>query len=380
MRNITKYVKENGNKSFSRLQLNYVDCLIFAQMSYINWELVAPTLKSKKRRGVAFKNVPDEINKEINAGEFDSKKSEKLFMIMKNSTRYKNCKVKYVHKIDDCDRCEQFFAATIVLPDKTNIIVYRGTDLTINGWKEDCALAVLREIPAQTTAVRYAEKVMNLTPGNYYFIGHSKGGNLAHYAAIKIETELKNRLIKAISFDGPGFHSSRTYESEKYQAVADKLIKFVPRDSVVGTMLNTLKETYVVESNAIAVFQHDPFTWKINSKYGFKTAEKRTLLSHINEEMLADFLGSMDLEQRQEVIDSVFGLVGDPNQTLIDIAKHIPKSIIHFNKTYSEYSPEKKKMLGWTLAKILHSYKKAAVTVVKEKLKKHEKHGEITKK
>lgn len=368
MINITSYVKKFGNKTFSQMKFNYVDSLIMAQLAYVNWELVLPLENCKNDSHIILKNVPDGINKELNAGEFDSKRSEKLILEMKKSKRFKNINIRLINKIDDIEKIQQFFALTITLPTGLNVISFRGTDLTLTGWKEDCALALVEEIPSQNAAVNYANEVMSKLDGDFVFVGHSKGGNLSYYAGIKIKKEYQDRLINAFSFDGPGFFSERTYDGDDYKAVEHKLIKFVPKDSIVGTMLNTTTETYIVSSSNIAVFQHDPFSWKINENADFIYCKKRTVISKLNEQMLVEFLAGLDNEKREEVINCLFQLLGNPDASLIDLAKHAPKTAIHFVRTYFKYPKEKKEMLLKTIGQFINAYRKTAVKMVKAKV------------
>ena len=70
----------------------------------------------------------------------------------------------------------------------TYLIVFRGTDDSIIGWKEDFHLTYMKEIPAQKHALRYLKNFFARHPKQKVILaGHSKGGNLAIYAASQIE-------------------------------------------------------------------------------------------------------------------------------------------------------------------------------------------------
>ena len=67
--------------------------------------------------------------------------------------------------------------------------------------------------------------------------GHSKGGNLAAWAAIHIPAPLQEqRLLDAYNNDGPGF-SHDMVDSDAYRRVADKLHTYIPESSIVGVLL-----------------------------------------------------------------------------------------------------------------------------------------------
>ena len=100
----------------------------------------------------------------------------------------------------------QFTAATFRLNANTILIVYRGTDSSIIGWNEDMTMNYMPKIYGQDVAADYLREMAEEFPNDkIYLTGHSKGGNYAEYALSVVEPELQDRIIKAISFDGPGF-------------------------------------------------------------------------------------------------------------------------------------------------------------------------------
>ena len=84
----------------------------------------------------------------------------------------------------DKDAAKQFSATTFILPDGTVFVAFRGTDATLAGWKEDFMLAFSEIIPSQDAARAYLEQAVARYEGPVVVGGHSKGGNLAVYAAI----------------------------------------------------------------------------------------------------------------------------------------------------------------------------------------------------
>ena len=95
----------------------------------------------------------------------------------------------------------QFAAVTMQLPDGSLFLAFRGTDSSIIGWKEDMKLTYLDEVPSQNLAWKYARDIYErycVRKGLFrrrqqlavplYLGGHSKGGNLAMYVAIREQT------------------------------------------------------------------------------------------------------------------------------------------------------------------------------------------------
>ena len=99
----------------------------------------------------------------------------------------------------------------------TGVVAYRGTDATLVGWKEDFNLSFESPIPAQTDAVAF----LNAAAGSFdrlYLCGHSKGGNLAVYAAAHCADEARRKVVEIYSFDGPGL-DDQTADSPEYAEV-----------------------------------------------------------------------------------------------------------------------------------------------------------------
>ena len=91
----------------------------------------------------------------------------------------------HVSKLDGEEE-KQFCGITFVLPCKKKkaCIVFRGTDVTLIGWKEDFNMIFTYPVPSQEEALIYLEK-STAAMKNYELIlaGHSKGGNAAIYAS-----------------------------------------------------------------------------------------------------------------------------------------------------------------------------------------------------
>lgn len=77
-----------------------------------------------------------------------------------------------------------FQQLTVLLPDDTIFISYRGTDNTIIGWKEDFNMSFKSHIASQLDSVKYINDIAKKYQNNIRIGGHSKGGNLAVYAAV----------------------------------------------------------------------------------------------------------------------------------------------------------------------------------------------------
>lgn len=99
----------------------------------------------------------------------------------------------------------QFAAMTFFYRDAFAFVGFRGTDESIVGWKEDFNMAYAMPVPAQDQASRYLATAAPHLPERIIVGGHSKGGNLAEYAALHAPADVQNRIVRVYNLDGPGF-------------------------------------------------------------------------------------------------------------------------------------------------------------------------------
>ena len=102
--------------------------------------------------------------------------------------------------------------------------------------------------------------------------GHSKGGNVAIYAAVTSEKKLQDRIIKVFNYDGPGFDKDFIDNIENYDFI-DKVYTFIPQDSIIGRILEHEEGFRVVESIQKGIYQHDIYSWQVKGKNMIKLKE-----------------------------------------------------------------------------------------------------------
>ncbi len=92
--------------------------------------------------------------------------------------------------------------------------------------------------------------------------GHSKGGNLALFAGSFLKGMRRNKLIKIINFDGPGFDFS-IVPREPFSNSKDKVCNYIPEESIVGILLEPVGPRTVVFSSAHGINQHNALNWHV---------------------------------------------------------------------------------------------------------------------
>ena len=222
------------------------------------------------------------------------------------SPRFRGTRIcNYVEELD-AESEKQFSAMTFRLPGNITYVAFRGTDNTLVGWKEDFNLAFESEIPSQREAVEYLEAAAAQTRGPLYVGGHSKGGNLAVYAAVMCGARTAKRLRAAFSHDGPGF----TPEMMSRGAWAERahlIRKTVPNQSLIGMIFEQQDDFQVVESTEVGIMQHDPFSWEVEG-CEFKLADRLSMGARHVDRSLNEWVSNMSREEREQFVDTLFSI------------------------------------------------------------------------
>ena len=234
------------------------------------------------------------------------------------SKRFKNIKLlNYVDEYDP-DVQKQFAAMTYRLTMDVYLVVFRGTDDTLIGWKEDFHMTYMDHIPAQRRAASYLQHVMKEFPkGRFMVAGHSKGGNLAAYACSYLPDQLSEQVDAIFCYDAPGLNKS-IIKTEGYQRIAHLIHRFVPQGSIVGMMLEVPEPATIVKSRAFGGFaQHDTFTWMVE-KDGFVTLDQTSPDSQQTDETLKQWVRETSADERKKFFDTFFGIFLDAGITSIN--------------------------------------------------------------
>lgn len=351
MATLFDYLDWRGDLTFTEAPLNEVDSLIFSLLSYLDLKEIVPedhhggTIPIKAAANSFFARNPDP--KKISLGVIIPKETVKLFRTVKNKKRFRNVEVgAYVNMIDT-QKQMQFSATTFYLPDATMLVAYRGTDDTLVGWKEDFNMSFLPVVPAQIAATEYLNRAADHFQGNIRVTGHSKGGNLAVYAAVHCRKDVKSRLLCVWSNDGPGFGEG-TLNDPDYIEMRPIIKSIVPQSSVVGMLLEHDENYTVIKSRHAGLFQHNGFTWDImgGSFVHLKTVtnESRRIDRTLNE-----WVKKMTPEQREQFVEALFQMLSVDNtaETLTDLVSLIKKRGLKKNVALDPHVRQTlQKMLG----------------------------------
>lgn len=347
---IFDYLDQVAYDSIYDTPFNELDMLMLTEITYLPFDQIVSDQMSPDctcRLFEAAEKVPQDLSMLV------TKNRLKLLEKVASSTRFKNIKLMgYVNDIDP-DIQKQFAAMIFKIKPDSYVLTFRGTDDSIIGWKEDFHMTYMDQVPAQKTAVNYLRKAMDAMPGQFILTGHSKGGNLASYAASQIEPEYQERIQSIYSYDAPGLNHS-VITSQGYQTISDKIKRYIPQGSIVGMMLETPKQAQIVKSTAIGgLAQHDTFSWQISD-------QTFVLLDNLNpdslqvDKTLKNWVDSVSDEELKDFFDLFFGLILDAGISSInDLTK-----LENFNKILAVFenanalTDEEREMLT-RLAKLL---------------------------
>ena len=259
-------------------------------------------------------------NQDVSLGVSQSPQVMESFYRLPDVPRFQPLMLSGFRKNESPDRTEQFSALTVRVPDCPRIITFRGTDDTILAWKENFHMAIMDAVPAQEDALRYLRWAMDAYEGDFILCGHSKGGNLAVYAASMLPRDMQDRIIEIYNFDGPGFRDAFLKE-EGYLRVLPKLRFLVPQNSVIGLLLSSGKDPEIAACNCFGVRSHDGFTWEVLGK-GFVRVQALNAGSVMFNKALNETLSGMSLEDRKAFIDDFFQIMTSTGAfTLTDLTE-----------------------------------------------------------
>ena len=306
---VMDYLRWRGDLPFTRDGFNEVDDLVLCIISYINFRRFDDLKTTDPARAVALPEVAARLTEEDEQLGLSELDYIPLMRLAAETERFREVRMfGFTHEYDEVKEM-QFDAVSYLLPDDTLLVSFMGTDTSLVGWKEDFNMSYLSAVPAQIRAAAYTEEIAAACPDRGLRIGgHSKGGNLAAYAALHIDGALqRTRLLDTYNNDGPGFRKDVT-DTEEYRRVAAKLHTYIPASSIVGVLLEHTEDYTVVASSSRAVMQHEPLTWKVQGRQ-FVRCSERSELGKASDDVLRQWIASMSRQEREEFSESLYDML-----------------------------------------------------------------------
>ena len=348
MKNMLDYIKEFGHVSFEERAFSEIDALVLTELEYLPLEKVVPS----DENGEDFVTVKEiaEYMQEHKQELFDenpmmiTQERHEVSQVIADAPRFQSLKFFGVVSEWDKDTTKQFAAVTVEVEPSVRLVVFRGTDETLIGWKEDFLMTYSPLVAAQTDAKEYLAKQASLWGGDLMISGHSKGGNLAIYAAATQEEDVQLRIVDIFCFDSPGLYRS-VLETKGYQNIVPLAMRYIPQDSLVGLMLESEVPYVIVKSNATGAMQHSAMTWEIEDGQFIKM-EKLTKNSQLNDQTFKKWTESVSDEELELFWNVFFELLFSVGiDTVNDLYGQFMHYVQEFLKAAGNMDEEKRELL-----------------------------------
>ncbi|MDP4133613.1 MAG: DUF2974 domain-containing protein [Bacillota bacterium] len=359
---IIDYIDWRGDLTFEASEFNEVDNLIFTQLAYVDFNGI---LSSEfEEYAISIKDAWEryKLRADKPLGAILPKEIPAMFEKMAGSVRYENLKLfGYIDTVDELTE-KQFSALCIRLDSKRTYVAFRGTDDTIIGWKEDFNLGFMDCVPAQEEAVTYINTVLGNVKGSVYVGGHSKGGNLAIYAAINCRKKYMDRIKRIYNNDGPGF-CQKVIDGEGYKLSENKIISIVPQGSVVGQLLGHTSECIVVKSMQNGLFQHSGFSWEIIGA-SFVREQELSKGSQLVDSTIRGWLQDLSAKDREDFVEAIYDVAkASDAKTLTELFQDKLK----FIRGFATADRKTKNAINDNMKKIFEQFYKNIVKQAKSK-------------
>lgn len=339
MGDMLDYIKWRGDLSFSLVPPTEVDSLIFSTLVYLDLTgLIDDGPEYPVPLDVvaqAFFALPDQEQRIRNKADLS------LLRAMAQSERFGKARVTFFRNVFIPEEETQFAAMTFLLDDGSAFLAFRGTDSSLVGWKEDFNLSFQDFVPAQLEAQKYTRELAAAYSVPLHLGGHSKGGNLAVFAAAASEPEIQKRIVSIYNNDGPGV-TEYTLQNPGYHAIVPRIHTYIPESSMIGVLLDREESYTVIKSRQVSLLQHEPYSWEILGGSFIRLQEMSDNIVFLDK-TIKKWIASMSREDREKFVEAIFNLLvaGGADQTA-DLIQ--PKNILAFFKALNADDGVKKQL------------------------------------
>ncbi len=301
--NMTSYLNWRGDLSFDEHPFCDVDNLVLSQLAYVRLDGIVPS----QDEGGSIR-LEDALTRFLDQGRVLTVMGEDatdFVRALARSRRFADVRMSgYVDLAGEEGTQTDFSASTLWLWDGAVYVAYRGTANGLVGWREDFSMS-FQVMPAQRLAEDYLNKVLDDESIEACYVGgHSKGGNLALYAAAKCDPAKAGRIVAVYSNDGPGL-CREIIADDLTDELRSKVVRIVPEFSVFGSLFETEAKTIVVKSSLSGVSQHNALSWQVEGDE-FVLAAGLTRECELANDIIDTWIESADMEHREVFTQEFF--------------------------------------------------------------------------
>ncbi len=361
MADLFDYLNWRGDLSFTQCPVNPVDALIFSALSYISF---GGSVETMPEVPMSLSDAADEFFKlQDQDTRCRAKTDLSLLMAAAETRRFGSTMLLQYRDHLIPEEETQFAAITFLLDDNTGFLAFRGTDYSLVGWKEDFNMSFRQTIPSQHLALEYTKEIAEKYIMPLRLGGHSKGGNLAVFAAVKSQPCIRQRILDVYSMDGPGF-TEYMLGDPAYKEMVPRIRTIVPQSSVIGMLLEHEEPYTIIKSKQLGLLQHELYSWEVSGP-NFVPMEEITADSRFLDQTIKTWFAGMTNEERNEIVDAVFELlsIGDVDNVL-DIIQ--PKNLRNYFRTLST-NGKIRRILSDELLSLMEAAKKTQLALESQK-------------
>ena len=370
----TDYIAWLGDIDFTVRPFGDVDAVILCTLAYYDFGPVMQEA-SGKRGGFYLRDaVPGiesgKVGIRITGGE---QGAGELLKAAALSKRFGELKLSDLADEFDPEQSLQFAAVTFSYKKDFSLVAFRGTDNSLVGWKEDF-MAAYTETQAQKLAGQYAERVFRkyrkgiLSPADHrkwYIGGHSKGANLAAFAACRLPDEVLKKVEKVYVLDGPGF-SPDVVPPETIERIYGKTVRIIPEYSIIGRLMEVpYPDTRIIQSFNDGAMQHSITSWGVYHG-GLAMSDLKEPKDRWINETLKEWIEGMPPGNRRVLVDDLFDALGAGGaNTIEDIAGGGKDGIEAILKSLAEINGTTKDAISQLSSAALENIKKQITGIFK---------------
>ena len=335
------YLDWRGDIDFRAVPVNPVDALIFSALSYINFQGIVP---ENLENPIPLSVAADAFLRLVDAQERIRVKSDlQLLRAAADAPRFANLRLAFYRSKLIVEEETQFAAVTFLLEDGSAFLAFRGTDYSLVGWKEDFNMSFQDSVPAQREAAAYVAELSESYPLPLRLGGHSKGGNLAVYAAAKVSPNIQKQILEVYNLDGPGF-SEAMMSDPGYLGILPKVKTYIPEGSIIGMLLEQRDEYQAIKSRQLGLLQHEPYSWEIQAG-DFEHTEEISKANRFTDKAITNWIRDMTPEEREAFVDATYQLLSASGASSVGELLH-PKNILAFFKALNTNDESRKLLTG----------------------------------
>ena len=353
--NLIDYLNWRGDLPFSCQPFNDIDNAVFSLLAYCRFDAAASAASAPPYITIrdALRLVEAQSDPFFpQYAVFENKLYRPFLRALCAAERFAESRVAFYSSATDKQRELQFAALTFLPPGAPPYIAYRGTDESLTGWKEDFNMALGGEIPAQACARQYLEETAGKIDGAFFVGGHSKGGNLAIYAAATVSPAAQARITRIYNNDGPGFMRA-FFQTEGFLRIKDRITALLPQGSVVGLLFERDYPLSLVESDAALVVQHWLTSWHA-ARSSFTAAPALSVQALRVNKAIMNWIYHMDRTTRERFIEALYDLIHAAQlETLTEFINDWPQNVARIIQSFIKSSGGSKKILVRSIADLV---------------------------